>query len=183
METAQKDAVTYFKIWLRFTVLLSDVTRDESKIYGRETSENGRSELRREQKITLRWLLGNRRRRFNSANACCHIVHNPLSSLILSRKVKIKICKSIIFPVALCGCENLSLLLREKHGLRVFENRVLRKIFGPGRQEVTRDWRRLHNEELHNLYCSPGIVRMTAAGKCSTHGKNEKLVQNFSRKT
>jgi hypothetical protein len=54
--------------------------------------------------------------------------------------------------VVLYGCETLSLTLREEHRLRVFENRVLRRIFGPKRDEVTRDWRKLHNEELHNLY-------------------------------
>jgi hypothetical protein len=50
--------------------------------------------------------------------------------------------------------------LREEHRLRVFENRVLRRIFGPRRDQVTGDWRKLHNEELHNLYCSPNIIRM-----------------------
>jgi hypothetical protein len=54
----------------------------------------------------------------------------------------------------------LSLTLREEHRVRVFENRVLRRIFGPRRDEVTRDWRKLHNEELHNLYSSPNIITM-----------------------
>jgi hypothetical protein len=62
--------------------------------------------------------------------------------------------------VFLYGCENWSLTLREKHGLRVFENRVLRKIFGPKKDEVTGEWRKLHNEELRNLYSSPSIIRM-----------------------
>jgi hypothetical protein len=57
----------------------------------------------------------------------------------------------------LYGCETWSLRLREEHGLRVFENRVLRRIFGPKRDEVTGEWRKLHNEELHNLYSSPDI--------------------------
>jgi hypothetical protein len=57
-------------------------------------------------------------------------------------------------------CETWSLTLREEHRLRVFENRVLRRIFGPKRDEVTRGWRNLHNEELHNLYSSPRISRM-----------------------
>jgi hypothetical protein len=61
--------------------------------------------------------------------------------------------------VVLYGCETSSLTLREEHRLRVFENRVLRRIFGPKRDEVTRDWRKLHNEELHNLYSSPNIIR------------------------
>jgi hypothetical protein len=59
----------------------------------------------------------------------------------------------------LYGCETWSLILREKHRLRVFENRVLRRIFGPKRDEVTGQWRKLHNAELHNLYSSPGIIR------------------------
>jgi hypothetical protein len=57
------------------------------------------------------------------------------------------------------GYETLYLTLREEHGLRVFENRVLRRILGPKR-EVERGWRRLHNEELHNLYSSPNIIRV-----------------------
>jgi hypothetical protein len=63
-------------------------------------------------------------------------------------------------PVVLYGCEIWSLILREEHRLRVFENRVLRRIFGPKRDEVTGDWRRLHNEELHDLYSSPNIIRV-----------------------
>jgi hypothetical protein len=66
--------------------------------------------------------------------------------------VKIKIYKTVILPVVLYGCETLSLTLREEHRLRVFENRVLRIIFGPKRDEVTGGWRKLHNEELHGLY-------------------------------
>jgi hypothetical protein len=61
----------------------------------------------------------------------------------------------------LYGCEIWSVKLREEHRLRVFENRVLRRIFGPERDEVTGGWRKLHNEELHNLYASPDIIRMT----------------------
>jgi len=60
----------------------------------------------------------------------------------------------------LYGCENLSLTLREERRLRVFENRVLRRIFGPEKDEVTGEWRKLHNEELNDLYCSPNIVRV-----------------------
>jgi hypothetical protein len=74
--------------------------------------------------------------------------------------VKIKI--SIILPVVLYGCETLSLTLREEQRLRVFENRVLRRIFGPKRDEVTGDWRKLHNEELRNLYSLPNIKRGAA---------------------
>jgi hypothetical protein len=68
--------------------------------------------------------------------------------------------KTIIVPVVLYRCETWSLTLREEHRLRVFENRVLRRIFGPKRDEVTEGSRKLHNEELHNLYSSPSIIRM-----------------------
>jgi hypothetical protein len=71
-----------------------------------------------------------------------------------------RICKTIIYPVVLYGCETWSLTLREEHRLRVFENRVLRKISGPKRDEVTGEWRKLHNEELRDLYSSPSIIRI-----------------------
>jgi hypothetical protein len=75
--------------------------------------------------------------RLNSGNACYHSVQSLLSSRLLSRNVKVKIYKTIILPAVLYGCETLSLTLREEHRLRVFENRVLRRIFGPKRDEVT----------------------------------------------
>jgi hypothetical protein len=90
---------------------------------------------------------------FYSGNACYHSVQNLLSSRLLSKNVKI-IYKTIILPVVLYGCETWSLTLREEHRLRQFEKRVLRRIFVPKRDEVTGGWRELHNEELHNLYCS-----------------------------
>jgi hypothetical protein len=72
------------------------------------------------------------------------------------------------------GCETWSLTLREEYRLRVFENRMLRRIFGPKRDEVTGGWRKLHNEELHNLYSSPSITTVIKPKKmgrtCSTHG-------------
>jgi hypothetical protein len=77
--------------------------------------------------------------------------------------VKIKIYKTIILPVVLYGCETWSLTLREEHRLRVFENRVLRRVFGSKRDEVTGGWRKLNNEELHGLYSSPGIFRVNKA--------------------
>ena len=70
-----------------------------------------------------------------------------------------KIYRTIILPVVLYGCETWSLILREERRLRVFENKVLRRIFGPRRDEVTGDWRRLYNEELNDLYSSPSIVQ------------------------
>jgi hypothetical protein len=74
--------------------------------------------------------------RLNSGNACYHSVQSLLSSRLLSRNVKVKIYKNIILPVVLYGCETWSLTLREELRLRVFENRVLRRIFGPKRDEV-----------------------------------------------
>jgi hypothetical protein len=97
--------------------------------------------------------------RLNSGNACYHSVQSLLSSRLLSRNVKVKIYKTIILPVILYGCETWSLMLREEHRLRVFEKTVLRRIFGPKRDEVTGEWRKLHSEELHNLYSSPVIIR------------------------
>jgi hypothetical protein len=98
--------------------------------------------------------------RLNSGNACYHSVQNLFSSHLLSKNIKIRISKSIILPVVLYGCETWPLTLREEHRLRVFENSVQRRIFGPKRDEVTGDWRKLHNEKLHNLYSSPHIIRM-----------------------
>jgi hypothetical protein len=95
------------------------------------------------------------KRRLNSGNACYHSVQNLLSSRLLSGNIKIRIYKTIILPEVLYGCETWSLTLREEHRLRVFGNRVLRRIFDPKRDETTGDWRKLHNEELHNLYSSP----------------------------
>jgi hypothetical protein len=103
------------------------------------------------------------RSRLNSGTACYHAVQNLLSSRLLSRNVKIEIYKAIILPVVLYGCETWSLTLREEHTLRVFENRVLMRTFGPKRVEVTGGWRKLHNEEMHCLYCSPTIVRVIKA--------------------
>jgi len=76
------------------------------------------------------------------------------------QKFKIKKYRIITLPVVLYGCETWSLTLREERRLRVFENRVLRRIFGPKRDEVTGEWRKLHNEELNGLYCSPNILQV-----------------------
>jgi hypothetical protein len=97
--------------------------------------------------------------RLNSGNACYYSVQNVLSSCLISKNLKIKIYKTVILPLVLYGCETWSLTLREEHRLRVFENRVLRRIFGP-KSEVDGSWRKLHNDEFHSLYSSPNIVRM-----------------------
>jgi hypothetical protein len=81
-----------------------------------------------------------------------------LSSHLISRNLKIKIYKTVIFPVVLYGCKTWSCTLREEHRLRTFENRVLR-IFGPKREEDGL-WIKLHNDELHSLYSSPNVVRV-----------------------
>ena len=78
-------------------------------------------------------------------------MQNHLSSWLLSKNLKIKRYRTITLPVALYGCETWPLTLREERKLRVFENMVLRRIFGPRRDEVTGEWRRLHNEELNDL--------------------------------
>ena len=99
--------------------------------------------------------------RLMAGNACYYSVQNILCSRLLSRNLKIKIYRTIILRVVLYECETWSLTLREERRLRVFENRVLRRIFGPRRDEVIGEWRKLHNEELNDLYASPNIVRVT----------------------
>jgi hypothetical protein len=76
------------------------------------------------------------------------------------KNIKIRICKTVILPVVLYGHETWSLPLREEHRLKLFENRVLRRIFGPKRDGVMGGWRKLHNEELHDLYSLPIIIRI-----------------------
>jgi hypothetical protein len=120
------------------------------------------------------------KRRLNSGNACYHSVQNLLSSCLLLKNVGIIIYKTIILPLVLYGCETWSLTLKEEHKLRCFENRVLRRIFGPKKDEVTRRWRKLLSEELPNLYSLPSIIRMVKSdemGKTwSSNGKHEELI-------
>jgi hypothetical protein len=103
-----------------------------------------------------------------------------LSSCLLSSNVKVKIYKTIIQPVVLYGCETWSLTIREEHRLTVFENRVLRRIFGPKEDEVTGEWRKLHNEEVHNLYSSLNIRQVKSrqmrwAGHLARMGEDRKM--------
>jgi hypothetical protein len=100
------------------------------------------------------------KRRLNSGNVCYHSVQNLLSSRLLSKNFKIRLYKTIILPVALYERETWFLTLREEHRLKLFVNWVLRRIFGPKRDEVTGEWRKLHNEELHDLYYSPNKIRI-----------------------
>jgi len=98
--------------------------------------------------------------RLKLGNACYYSVQNLLSSSLLSKKLKIKIYRTVILPVVLYECETWSLQLREERRLRLFENRVLRRVFGPKRDEVTGEWRKLYNEKLSDLYSLPNIVRL-----------------------
>jgi hypothetical protein len=84
--------------------------------------------------------------------------------------LKIKIYKVIILPAVLYGCETWSLTVREEHRLRVSENRTLRRIPGPKREEVAGDWRRLHYKKLHNLYASPNIIRIIKSRRMRREG-------------
>jgi hypothetical protein len=97
--------------------------------------------------------------RLNSWNACCRSVKSFVFAPAVSRNEKVKIHKSIILPLVLYGCETWCPILREERRLRVFENRVLRGIFGPKRDEITAEWRKLHSGELHNLYSASDIAR------------------------
>jgi len=108
---------------------------------------------------------------------------------LLSKNLKIKIYGTIILPALLYGCETWSLILREERKLRVFENMVLRRIFGPRTDEVTGEWRRLHNEELNDLCSSPNIVwlinsrRMRWAGHVARMGEERGVYRVLVGKT
>jgi hypothetical protein len=97
--------------------------------------------------------------RLNSGNACYHSVQSLLSSRLLSGNVKVKIHKTVILPVVLYECETYYPTVREEHRLRMLENRVLRRMIGPKRDEVTGQWKNLHNGEPHNLCLSTDIIR------------------------
>ncbi|KAJ4450859.1 hypothetical protein ANN_02291 [Periplaneta americana] len=91
--------------------------------------------------------------RINMGNACYYSAEKLLSSSLLSKNLKVRIYKTVILPVLLYGCETWTLTLREEQRLRAFENKVLRKIFGAKRDEVTGEWRILlqfdHNQQEH----------------------------------
>ncbi|KAJ4427971.1 hypothetical protein ANN_23984 [Periplaneta americana] len=115
------------------------------------------------------------KRRINMGNACYYSVEKLLSSSLLSKNLKVRIYKTVILPVLLYGCETWTLTLREEHRLSVFENKVLRKIFGAKRDEVTGEWRKLHKAELHALYSSPDIIRNMGRAS-STYGRIQKCI-------
>jgi len=108
---------------------------------------------------------GEIKRILKSDNACYHSVQNLLSSSLLSKNLKIKIHRTIILFVVLYGCKTWSLILREEPRLRVLENMMLRRIFGPKKDEVTGEWGKLHNEiidlySLHNIALQIGRSRV-----------------------
>ena len=127
--------------------------------------------------------------RLKSGNACYYSVQNLLSSSLLPKNLKIKIYRTIILPVVLYGCETWSLTLREERRLRVSENRVLREIFGPRRDEVTGKWRKLHNDELNGVHSSANIIRMIESRRiemgvdCNMYGGEERCLQDYNGET
>jgi hypothetical protein len=96
--------------------------------------------------------------RLKSGNVGYHSVQNLSSSSLLSKNIEIKMYRTIIFPVILYGCEAWLLTLREECRQRVFENRVLRRIFGPKGDEVAGEWIKLQTVELNDMYSSPNII-------------------------
>jgi hypothetical protein len=98
--------------------------------------------------------------RLKSRNNCYHSVLNLLSSILLSKIIKIMTRRTIILPVVWYRCETWSLTLEEERRLRVFETIVLRRIYGPKRDEGPGYWTRLHNEKLNELHSSPNIIRL-----------------------
>ena len=127
--------------------------------------------------------------RLKSWNAYYKSVQNLLPSSLLSKNLKINIYRTLILHVVLYGCETWSLTLREEYWLRVFKSRVLRRIFGPKRSELTGEWRRLQNKELNDLYSSPSVVRviksrrMRLAGHVARLGGEARLIQSFGGET
>ena len=122
-----------------------------------------------------------------SGNAC-HVVQNFCLS-VLSKNTKIKIYRTIILPFDLYGFETRSLTLREERRMRVFENRVPRRIFEPKSDEVTGEWRKLHNEELNDLhsytqiYSGDQIQKNEMGGPCRMYGRKERCIQGFGGET
>jgi hypothetical protein len=105
------------------------------------------------------------------------VIQSKIFCLPVSYKknIKIGIYKTVTSPVVLCWCETWSLTLRKEHRLRVFENRVLRGIFTPKKEEDG-SWRKLHNDELHGLYSSPNIVRMIKSRRMRWAGHVERCL-------
>jgi hypothetical protein len=121
------------------------------------------------------------KRRLKSGNDFYHSFQSLLSSHLLSKNLKARIYKTIILPVVLYGCETWSLTLREEHRLKVFANRLLRRIFGPKKDEVKEECWKLHNEELRDLHFAPSIIRiiksrrMRLTGHVARMGRSERV--------
>jgi len=101
--------------------------------------------------------------------------------------IKTKIYRTRILPAGLYGCDTWSLTLREEFRLRVFENMMLRRIFGPKRYDVTGEWRKLHKEEVNDLYSSPNVIQVIKSrrmvwGPCRKYGGEERCIQGFGEK-
>jgi hypothetical protein len=109
--------------------------------------------------------------RLDSGYACYYSIQSLLFFCLLCRNVKVKIYKTTILPVVLYGCETWSVTLMKEYRLRVFENRVLRRIFGPRTDEVTGEWRKLHSGELHVLYSSLDIIRQIKSRRMRWAGR------------
>jgi len=118
----------------------------------------------------------------------CRIFCPPVCCPKIFKYLKIKIYKTIILPVVEYGCETWLLILREEHRLRVSENRVLR-IFGPKRDVVTGEWRKLHHGDLNDVYSSPNIVwvvklkKNEMGGTCNIYGGKHRYIQGFGGET
>ena len=113
-------------------------------------------------------------------NACYYSLEKILSSRLLFKKLKVKTYKTIILLVVLYGCETWSLTLRQEHRLRVFENKVLRKIYGAKKGEITGGWRKLHITELHALYSSPNIIRSLKSRRLRWAGYVARMKQSIN---
>jgi len=111
-------------------------------------------------------------RRLHAGNGCYYATNTLLKSRLLSRNTKVRIYKTIIKPVFTYGCETWVLTKGEENKFKVFENKVIRKIYGPKKDEETGGLRKLHNDELHALYGSPNINRELKARKIRWAGQD-----------
>jgi len=115
-----------------------------------------------------------------SGNACYYLVQNCLSSSLLSKNVKVKIYRTIIITFVFCGCETWSPRVSEEHRLRVFRNKVLKKIFGPTRDKITGEWGRW---SVLTKYVGDQIKKNEMGGACSTYGEEERCIQDLGGET